>query len=89
MKIYTNNDVQKVNLRDHASAQCHVRIQGDTVEFWSYYTMVIRLTPDTVECTGTYSATTRKQIGWFLREYARQYTYQDMKQIAGCGVQSR
>lgn len=28
MKIYTNNDVQKVNLRDHASAQCHVRIQG-------------------------------------------------------------
>ena len=89
MKIYTNNDVQKVNLRDHASAQCHVRIQGDTVEFWSYYTMVIRLTPDTVECTGLYSATTRKQIGWFLKEYAPRYCFQDMKRIACCGVQAR
>lgn len=34
-------------------------------------------------CSGTYSATTRKQIGWFLKEYFGNVTYQDAKFIAG------
>lgn len=33
-------------------------------------------------CIGTYSATTRKQIGWFLKEYFGNVTYQDIKIIA-------
>lgn len=36
-------------------------------------------------CTGTYSATTRKHIGAFLREYGRRATYQDAKKAAEMG----
>lgn len=36
-----------------------------------------------LECTGTYSQTTRKQIGYFLKEYFGSITYQDIKEIAG------
>lgn len=36
-----------------------------------------------LKCTGTYSQTTRKQIGWFLREYFPKIDYFDMKEIAG------
>ena len=38
-----------------------------------------------IECTGTYSPTTRKQIGWFLKEYFPQLNYFDMKEIVPCG----
>ena len=36
-----------------------------------------------LECTGTYSQTTRKQIGYFLKEYFGDLDYYDMKNIAG------
>lgn len=39
-----------------------------------------------MECTGTYSATTRKQMAWFLKEYAPDLTYYDMKAIVGKGA---
>lgn len=39
-----------------------------------------------VECTGTYSQTTRKQIGWFLKEYMPHLNYFDMKSIVGKGM---
>lgn len=74
-------------LRDHSSAQCYVRIyeNGET-DFISYTTRVISIRIRNgrryVECTGTYSPTTRRQIGWFLREYAPDLTYYDIKRIA-------
>ena len=82
--------MKKYNLRNHAAAQCHIRIHdnGD-IDFISYYTRVISIVyrdgKRMIECTGTYSATTRKQIGWFLKEYAPDKNYYDMKAIAGEG----
>ena len=80
----------KKKLRDHASAQCLIEIENDRVVFISYTTPVIFITHENgkrrVECTGTYSQTTRKQIGWFLREYLPEFCYQDMKRIAGQGA---
>lgn len=78
------------NLREHASANCFVRIYDDVVEFISYTTKVISMKQDEnknriIECTGTYSPTTRRQIGWFLKEYAPDLTYYDIKGIAGKG----
>ena len=52
-------------------AQAHVEIddEGNTYLF-SYVTMVCELTADGwLTCTGTYSQTTRKHIGAFMREY--------------------
>jgi len=81
-------------LENHKSAQCHVIIDGSDVHFISYVTRVISIVmnPETgermIECTGTYSATTRKQIGWFLKEYAPDLCYYDMKSIAGMGFKA-
>ena len=79
----------KKNLTNHPYAQCHVEIDGDTICFVSYSTAVIfiinRGGQRFVECTGTYSATTRKQIGYFLKEYAPDLCYYDMKKIVGEG----
>ena len=72
-------------------AQCRVEIDGDKITFISYATPVIFLDKDEtgcrrIECTGTYSQTTRKQIGRFLKEFAPDLCYADMKKIAGKGA---
>lgn len=78
-------------LEQHKSAQCHVCIENDgTIYFISYSTLVIKAVPDEnglyyLSCTGTYSNTTRRQIGWFLKEYFGDVTYYDMKESAECG----
>lgn len=76
-------------LRNHSSAQCRVFVEDNEVTFISYATEVIRILYKDgkrfIECTGTYSPTTRKQIGWFLKEYANDLCYHDMKSIAGLG----
>lgn len=78
------------NLKDHKSSQCHVIINGNEIVFVSYTTAVIRIIYEgakrLIECSGTYSATTRKQIGWFLKEYANDLCYYDMKSIVGKGM---
>ena len=54
-------------------AQAHVEIDeaGNTYLF-SYRTLVIELTAEGwLTCTGTYSATTRKHIGAFMKEYVQ------------------
>ena len=54
-------------------AQAHVEIDADgNIYLFSYRTLVIELTHDGwLTCTGTYSATTRKHIGAFMREYVQ------------------
>ena len=68
-------------LTDHAYSQCHVEI--DTmggIHFISYKTEVITISPSGwLTCYGLYSATTRKQIGWFMREYCSPLTLHDAK----------
>ena len=52
-------------------AQAHVEIDEDGNKYlFSYRTMVIELTADGwLTCTGTYSRTTIRHIGAFMREY--------------------
>ena len=62
-------------------AQCGVNIHKDgRIDFISYTTLVITIDADGwLEITGTYSQTTRKQIGRFLHEYVPNLCYQDVK----------
>lgn len=52
-------------------AQAHVEIDEDgNIYLYSYVTLVCELTHDGwLTCTGTYSQTTRKHIGAFMKEY--------------------
>ena len=72
-----------MKLKNHPHAQCSVRelIDGSVV-FTSYNTDVIYIDKDGwLYVSGLYSATTRKQIGYFLKEYVPALTYQDIKSL--------
>lgn len=66
---------------DHSYLQCYVSIDPkEGIHFYSYRTLVITIdTAGWLTCHGLYSATTRKQIGWFMREYCSPLTYHDAK----------
>ena len=70
-----------MKLKNHPYAQCLVREQIDgSVVFKSYNTDVIYIDKDGwLYVSGLYSATTRKQIGYFLKEYVPQLSYYDIK----------
>lgn len=72
-----------MKLKNHPYAQCSVRVLTDgSVVFTSYNTDVIYIDKDGWLCvSGLYSATTRKQIGYFLKEYAPALSYQDIKSL--------
>lgn len=72
-----------MKLKNHPYAQCTVRelIDGSIV-FTSYNTDVIYIDKDGwLYVSGLYSATTRKQIGYFLKEYVPQLNYYDIKYL--------
>ena len=51
-------------------AQAHVEIDDGNIYLFSYVTLVCTIDRDGwLTCTGTYSQTTRKHIGAFMREY--------------------
>ena len=60
--------------------QCGVKFAYDgAIVLFSYSTDVIYIDKDGwLTCTGLYSATTRKHIGAFMKEYTK-FTYQDAK----------
>lgn len=65
-------------------AQAGVMVEDDRIILISYTTPVIFLWVDKrghrcMDCSGTYSATTRKHIGAFLREYCPEVCYYDAK----------
>lgn len=68
-------------LTDHAYSNCHVEIDGmGGIHFISYKTEVITISPaGWLTCHGLYSTTTRKQIGWFMREYCHPLTFYTAK----------
>ena len=72
-----------MKLKNHPYAQCSVRVYSDgSVVFTSYYTDVIYIDEEGwLYVTGLYSATTRKQIGWFLNEYVPAFSYRDIKDL--------
>lgn len=65
----------------HPYSQCYVSIDPKVgVHFYSYRTLVITIDVDGwLTCYGLYSATTRKQICWFMREYCSPLSYHDAK----------
>ena len=86
------NTIRK--LRNHPYANCKVieeefydcRTGVVNLRHWwlrSYVTdvVLVRETPTTWElhCFGTYSQTTRRQIGWFLRDICSPFSYHDAK----------
>lgn len=68
-------------LTDHPYSQCYVSVDPKVgIHFYSYRSLVITIDIDGwLTCHGLYSATTRKQIGWFMREYCRPFTYYGAK----------
>ena len=72
-----------MKLKNHPYAQCSVRVLLDgSVVFTSYKTDVIYIDKDGwLYVSGLYSATTRKQIGYFLKEYVPALSYQDIKKL--------
>lgn len=80
-------------LKEHEYANARVEIdEGVKIVLYSYATPVIICervyTPHeqwAIYCTGTYTQTTRKHIGYFLKEFFPHLSYYDMKSIAGTG----
>lgn len=77
-------------LKNHPGCQCHiVHHDNGRVDFISYTTRVLSMIWENgqrkMECTGTYSVTTAKQITYFLRENAPDLCLADMKKIIGRG----
>ena len=76
-------------LSGHYQAQAKVRdyrdIGRDLIVLQSYWTDVIYVEDGWMDCTGLYSRTTIKHIGWFLRDYFPNISYYTVKKIAGTG----
>lgn len=72
-------------LSGHEYAQAGVIFRPDgTIALWSYATHVCDIKGDYVYCYYNGTQTTRKHIGWFMREYANSY-YQLAKKSADTG----
>ena len=72
-----------MKLKNHPYSECSVRERFDgSIVFTSYNTDVIYIDNEGwLYVTGLYSATTRKQISWFLNEYVPQLNYYDIKRL--------
>lgn len=60
--------ITKLANHPYAQAQVNSYYDGD-ITMISYNTPVILIRDGWLECTGLYSRTTIKHIGWFMREY--------------------
>ena len=72
-----------MKLKNHPYSNCSVRVLLDgSIVFTSYNTDVIYIDKDgCLYVSGLYSATTRKQIGYFLKEYVPFLSFQDIKSL--------
>jgi len=80
--------IESRKLSNHKYSQCHInRFDDGTVQFVSYTTPVVEIRPNGYVYAlpyFNYSATTRKQVGWFLREYT-DLSYQYLKSCSHGG----
>lgn len=67
-------------LKEMPYAQAHVRVYDKDIYLFSYETCVAEIHGEWLKINGLFSATTRKHIGAFVREYCNS-TYQIAKQI--------
>ena len=72
-------------LEGHKYANAHIQRYSDgIIQLWSYRTMILEYNTreKTIHCTGLYSMTTRKHIGWFMNQFFNnKYNYHDIKYI--------
>lgn len=89
MSVERGQNKMIMKLSNHPYAQCHVEIDGmKGIHFISYSTEIITISPaGWLTCYGLYSATTRKQIGYFMKEYCAPLTYYDAKRCYYDNVQ--
>lgn len=84
--------LRTTKLSNHAGCQCYIITIGNRIDFISYATRVISIIIENdkrlIECTGTYSRTTARQITYFLKEYAPDLSLEDMKRIVNKGFVS-
>ncbi len=79
-----NKDMKFImKLKNHPYAQCSVRVLLDgSIVFTSYKTDVIYIDKDGwLYVSGLYSYTTKRQIGYFLKEYVPCLSFQDIKSL--------
>ena len=67
-------------IKGHESANVRIVESGNKLLLVSYTTTVCTVDAGGwLTCTGTYSATTRKHIGWFVRNEGYAIGYHDVK----------
>ncbi len=73
--------VNEMRMPEHEYAQCKILVRNDgTLLLKSYNTIVCGLTKDGwLDCSGLYSRTTIKHIGWFMRYFGNGCSYYDAK----------
>ena len=69
--------IRKFN--DHQYAQAHMEPIPNGLALYSYTTRVAEVRDGWLHIFGLYSMTTRRHIGWFMRELG--FTYQLAKQM--------
>lgn len=88
------SELKRYRLRSMPHAHCIVEIHTEggmitDIVFKSYRTdvIILDLDYDEITCTGTYSQSTRKQIGRFMREFTINEDYSTMKELANTSMQ--
>lgn len=69
-----------IKFTDHKYAQAHMEPIPGGLALYSYTTRVAELKDGWLHINGLYSMTTRRHIGWFMRELGP-FTYQLAKQL--------
>lgn len=68
-----------IKFKGHEHAQTYMMPIRNGLALYSYTTCVAELKDGWLRINGLYSATTRRHIGWFMRELG--FTYQLAKQL--------
>lgn len=71
-------------LDGHKQANAHIIRENNNIILVSYSTAILwyDTMENTVYCSGLYSMTTRKHIGWFMNQFFNnKYNYHDIKYI--------
>ena len=69
-----------IKFTDHKYAQAHMEPIHGGLALYSYTTKVAELKDGWLTILGLYSMTTRRHIGWFMREIGK-FDYQLAKQL--------
>lgn len=73
-------------IKGHTTKNAKVIMKGGCCYLKSYSTLVIKIEDGRMVVTGLYSATTRRHIGWFLKDVCNgRFSYHDIKKANNLG----